>query len=114
MLIESIDNQLWDYNETEQYLLRLSDGWLIENVLPEQLEEICLGQHEISFRKGGGYHRENGPAIERINGDKIYWRNNKLHREDGPAIEYASGYKEYWLVYKQLSYKEWLERTNKC
>ena len=42
-------------------------------------------------------HRENGPAVERVNGYKAWWSNDKLHREDGPAIEYADGYKAWYL-----------------
>jgi hypothetical protein len=40
-------------------------------------------------------HREDGPAIEYINGDKVWYLNGKRHRMDGPAIEYISGAKEY-------------------
>lgn len=41
-------------------------------------------------------HREDGPAIEYLNGDKAWYRDGKLHREDGPAVEYVDGGKEYW------------------
>jgi hypothetical protein len=41
--------------------------------------------------KEGLYHRENGPAVENINGDKEWYVNGQLHREDGPACEYANG-----------------------
>ena len=47
------------------------------------------------------FHREDGPAIERTNGDKRWYQNGKLHRIDGPAIELASGDKE-WYVNGQL------------
>jgi len=43
------------------------------------------------------YHREDGPAREYANGDKVYYINGKLHREDGPAIEDADGYKAYYI-----------------
>ena len=42
-------------------------------------------------------HRTDGPAIERADGHKQWWVDNKLHRIDGPAFEYADGYKE-WFV----------------
>ena len=49
-------------------------------------------------------HREDGPAIEYINGDREWWLNGKLHREDGPAIEFANGDKKWFLEGKlQLS-----------
>ena len=31
------------------------------------------------------------------NGDKYWYRNDQLHREDGPAVERADGDKEWWL-----------------
>ena len=37
--------------------------------------------------KDGKYVRESG--------NSYYYKNNKLHREDGPAIEYISGDKEW-------------------
>lgn len=43
----------------------------------------------------GQLHREDGPAIERPDGTKEWWFNDKLHREDGPAVECASGTK-FW------------------
>ncbi len=42
------------------------------------------------------FHREDGPAIECINGDKHWYQNGKLHREDGPAIEWYDGDKEWY------------------
>lgn len=41
-------------------------------------------------------HKENGPAIERVNGDKEWYIDGKLHREDGPAAVLADGSCEYW------------------
>ena len=43
----------------------------------------------------GKLHREDGPAVELANGDKVWWVNGKRHREDGPAIEYADGTKSW-------------------
>jgi hypothetical protein len=43
------------------------------------------------------YHRENGPAVEYVNGTKEWYLNGKLHREDGPAIDDADGNK-YWFL----------------
>jgi hypothetical protein len=45
----------------------------------------------------GELHRENGPAVEWVDGDKLWYINGKLHREDGPAIELADGTK-YWYI----------------
>ena len=45
------------------------------------------------YNEKGKLHREDGPAIEWADGDKIWYLNDKRHREDGPAIEWANGYK---------------------
>lgn len=45
----------------------------------------------------GRLHRVGGPAVENINGTKEWAVNGKTHREDGPAIEYSHGHKEWWL-----------------
>ena len=45
----------------------------------------------------GQLHREDGPAFEGANGDKMWFQNGKYHREDGPAIEYQSGTKHWYL-----------------
>ena len=41
-------------------------------------------------------HRENGPALEWLDGTKEWRINGKLHREDGPAIELKCR-KEWWI-----------------
>ncbi len=40
-------------------------------------------------------HREDGPALERTNGDRYWYKDGKLHRDGGPAVEYANGDK-FW------------------
>ena len=47
--------------------------------------------------KAGQLHREDGPAIEYINGDKYWYLNGKGHRIDGPAVEYANGSREWYI-----------------
>ena len=52
----------------------------------------------------GQCHREDGPAIERVNGDKYWYVEGKLHRDpkDGfvneySANEYVNNHRnEYW------------------
>ena len=41
-------------------------------------------------------HRENGPAVEWANGDKLWRQNGQLHRENGPAIEWLTGDKQWY------------------
>ena len=45
----------------------------------------------------GKFHREDGPAIEYINGDKAWCIDGNQHREDGPAVEHANGYKAWYI-----------------
>lgn len=47
--------------------------------------------------QGGVLHREDGPAVEYLNGTNFWYLNNELHREDGPAVEYLNGYKAWFL-----------------
>jgi len=51
----------------------------------------------IRYYVNNQLHREDGPAMEWVDGYKSWFLNGKLHREDGPAIEYADGSKEWWL-----------------
>ena len=41
-------------------------------------------------------HRENGPAVEYSNGDRVWYQNGFLHRIDGPAIEWGNGIKIWY------------------
>ena len=93
MLVESSNRQLWDYCEEKQCLFRLYDGWLIPNVLPEQLKEVFLNSHNVCFSKNNVPHRENGPAVIHINGDEEWYIDGYRHREDGPASKriYSNG-----------------------
>jgi hypothetical protein len=49
------------------------------------------------YNSKGQFHRDNGPAIEHVDGYKAWYQNGKLHREDGPAQEYADGSK-LWCI----------------
>ena len=42
-------------------------------------------------------HRLDGPAVERYNGTKYWYVDDKQHRLDGPAVERANGTKEWWV-----------------
>ena len=58
---------------------------------------------------GGDLHREDGPAVEWINGHKEWWLNGKRHREDGSAIEFYDGDKVWYLnniKYSEQEYKK--------
>ena len=63
--------------------------------------------------KEGKYHREGGPAIENINGDKFWCKEGKYHREGGPAIEHANGDKLWFLEGKEYTEEEYNKAMNK-
>jgi hypothetical protein len=50
-------------------------------------------------------HREDGPAIEWVDGSKEWFINGNLHREDGPVIEYSDGDKK-WFLNNKLVYSK--------
>jgi len=47
----------------------------------------------IWYFRGYLVHREDGPALERKDGHKEWYKNGKLHRQDGPAVEMKDGTK---------------------
>ena len=49
----------------------------------------------------GQLHRDGGPAVEKIDGDKYWFVNGEKHRIDGPAMEYADGSK-WWYFNDKL------------
>jgi len=71
-------------------------------------EPICktTADGDKHWYLNGKHHREDGPAIERVNGSKYWYLNGKHHREDGPAIEYANGDKYWFLNGKELTEEE--------
>ena len=48
------------------------------------------------INKSGELHREDGPAVEYVDGTKIWIQNGKCHRLDGPAAEMANGSKHWY------------------
>jgi hypothetical protein len=42
-------------------------------------------------------HRIDGPAVEYVDGDKVWYVDGKRHRIDGPAFELNSGSKEWYI-----------------
>ena len=51
----------------------------------------------IEYVLDGYTHREDGPAVEYVDGYRAWYILGKLHREDGPAREFGGGYMEWWL-----------------
>ena len=54
-----------------------------------------FSQYHQEWYQNGQRHRNDGPALEYTNGDKVWYRNGQYHRDDGPAAEYDNGNK-YW------------------
>jgi hypothetical protein len=57
------------------------------------------------FNENSAFHREDGPAVEYIDGDQEWYINGKLHREDGPAVVWANGYKVWYYNGKNIDCK---------
>lgn len=72
-------------------------------ISPTEVADRLMGRLEIDkhgnkrWYLNGEYHREDGSAVEYVDGGKEWWINGNLHREDGPAVEWADGRKE-WCV----------------
>ena len=50
------------------------------------------------YNDNGELHRDGDlPAIERANGTKKWYIDDKLHRENGAAIEWSDGYKKWYI-----------------
>lgn len=62
------------------------------------------------LNKEGGWHREDGPAVEYTSelrrGDKYWYFENELHRVDGPAVEHRDGRNDYFLFDTYYGTKE--------
>jgi hypothetical protein len=74
----------------------------------------CVDGYRCWYKKGR-LHREDGPAVEHADGDKSWYLDGKKHREDGPAVEHAGGYKSWYLEgvnYSKSEHKAEMNRRN--
>ena len=70
--------------------------------------------HPIEHSNAAGLlHREDGPAIERANGDKYWYINGLRHREDGPAVELADGTKKWYINGEEVEAPPSTKSSNK-
>jgi len=93
------DNKELRYNkimQKEQFILVDKSG-----------NKFYYSDREMKIR-----HRDEGPAVEWVNGYKAWYLNGKRHREDGPAIEYSNGSKEWWIDNELLTEEEFNARMN--
>jgi hypothetical protein len=78
----------------EQTMIIVKDLYSV----PENFTGIVKTKNrDIHWYKEGKFHREDGPAIEFVDGENHWYKEGKLHREDGPAVEYPDGTKEWWI-----------------
>ena len=63
--------------------------------------EIAPNKNKDWHYDKGLLHREDGPAVEDVNGYKAWFINGKLHRIDGPAVEHPNGSKLWYLNGKE-------------
>jgi len=71
---------------------------------------------EKHWFKEGQWHRVDGPAVEWENGTKIWYKEGLLHRVDGPSLKYSNGSKYWNILDKDLKEKEfnsWILRIQK-
>ena len=58
------------------------------------------------MREDGVYHREDGPAVEHLDGYKVWFRNGVLHREDGPAVERPDGVIFFYYNGREMNFED--------
>ena len=63
------------------------------------------------YNSANQLHRENGPAIEWLTGDKQWYQEGRRHRIDGPAVVYANGSKAWYINNKEMTEAEFLAAT---
>ena len=68
--------------------------------------------HKYWYNEAGRFHRDNDlPAIERTDGSKYWYKNNKIHRDNNlPAIEHANGDKAWYLNNVCYRWDEWIDK----
>ena len=66
----------------------------------------------VGWSVNGKLHREDGPALEYLNGRKEWWLDGKIHREDGPAVITPIG-SLYWYLNHRCVPLVWIEENIK-
>jgi hypothetical protein len=58
---------------------------------------VEITKYSICWRLNGRNHRRDGPAEEKRDGRKSWWRFGQQHRQDNPAVEWPNGHREWWV-----------------
>ena len=66
------------------------------NIKDKPVRKVCRDKI-VKYTLNGKFHRINGPAIERPDGAKLWYKNGERHRKDGPAFKYPNG-TEKWFI----------------
>jgi hypothetical protein len=52
-------------------------------------------------RECNGIHRDDGPALIKIDGTQYWYSHGSIHRNDGPAVIRPDGTQEWWLDHRR-------------
>lgn len=94
----------------------------MENIINHFGIKIIMKQYKVEVNENGTIrwynldhelHREEGPAVEYVDGTKEWYRNGELHRKDGPAIERPDGSKEWYINGDELDEDEFKSKYAK-
>jgi len=97
--VQYIEIVAWE-TDLSEYKYSIARKIQVVRIIPkdewDHLSGIWIAHYGTVHIVNCAFHREDGPAIEKVNGDKRWYRNGHLHREDGPAKEYAVGTKAWY------------------
>jgi hypothetical protein len=68
-----------------------------QKLVKKRFTVIIIDEQKVMYKLNGKFFRQDGPAIEWVNGTKKWYIDGKKHRTDGPAVEWYNGYKEWWV-----------------
>ncbi|MDX6587249.1 MAG: hypothetical protein QOI31_1722 [Solirubrobacterales bacterium] len=76
----------------------IDDPRVIRLVDPSPMLEYWVADDDPSSR---AFTRDDGPAITRENGDRVWYQDGCKHRWDGPAESGADGFEAYFVLGKR-------------
>jgi len=76
----------WFEIDEKQYIWYILQGYTID-----------VNKDRVKWIMDNKRHREDGPAVNWLNGSQYWYVDGKLHREDGPAVIRANGTQEWYV-----------------
>lgn len=58
---------------------------------PRSPERTVDDEGNVEWALNGKLHRDDGPAVEYVDGSSYWFQHGRIHRDNGPAIEWADG-----------------------